>query len=491
MSLGGSLTDNTLSIAGPRGLDLQRISREWPEMGEAQRRRLVAPGEIGELEEEPTSERVLRGDPEWLALMEPLPSAVPVSFAPPEPPGRHAQRPLRRPAQPVGASSVWGGLRLRVGPAQVAVVVLLVAGGLLAGAWWTFRATPQEVTLVGDLSAPPSGPASGAAAGASPGTPSGPLGAAPAGGGGLPTSAAGASGSSAAGAAPAGQVVVDVSGEVRRPGIAVLPAGSRVIDALKAAGGARRGVDLTELNLARPLVEQDLNLTLLQPVDWGGGWSYAVVDSVRYRPAAGWPQLAGGATGLTRSELSGFGSEPAFWQAAALQPGDAAQTPAADIQVCSFDVFVNANRQVEVRWATSPAGAADAFRLLRSPLDDPSQVEIVTGDAAATSDPAATPGLFARVDPTADPHNCGGCGTTCPVPANATATCSGSTCGLSCNSGYGNCDNQAGNGCEVNLNTSAANCGACGSACRLANARRLAPRRFSPRAGKISARWRR
>jgi competence protein ComEA len=46
-----------------------------------------------------------------------------------------------------------------------------------------------------------------------------------------------------------------VAGKVRRPGIAVLAAGSRVVDALEAAGGARPGVDLTALNLARPLVD--------------------------------------------------------------------------------------------------------------------------------------------------------------------------------------------------------------------------------------------
>ena len=50
-------------------------------------------------------------------------------------------------------------------------------------------------------------------------------------------------------------VTVDVAGKVKRPGIAVLPPGSRVVDALDAAGGARRGVDLTSLNLARPLVD--------------------------------------------------------------------------------------------------------------------------------------------------------------------------------------------------------------------------------------------
>jgi competence protein ComEA len=50
-------------------------------------------------------------------------------------------------------------------------------------------------------------------------------------------------------------VTVDVAGKVRRPGIAVLDAGARVVDALKAAGGARPGVDLSGLNLARVLVD--------------------------------------------------------------------------------------------------------------------------------------------------------------------------------------------------------------------------------------------
>jgi competence protein ComEA len=46
-----------------------------------------------------------------------------------------------------------------------------------------------------------------------------------------------------------------VAGKVRHPGIAVLDAGARVVDALAAAGGARPGVDLTGLNLARALVD--------------------------------------------------------------------------------------------------------------------------------------------------------------------------------------------------------------------------------------------
>nr|WP_256094691.1 ComEA family DNA-binding protein [Streptomyces sp. EN27] len=52
-----------------------------------------------------------------------------------------------------------------------------------------------------------------------------------------------------------GEIVVDVSGEVHRPGVRRLPAGSRVEDALEAAGGVRAGTDVTGLNRARVLVD--------------------------------------------------------------------------------------------------------------------------------------------------------------------------------------------------------------------------------------------
>ncbi|HEX2306800.1 MAG TPA: ComEA family DNA-binding protein [Jatrophihabitantaceae bacterium] len=55
---------------------------------------------------------------------------------------------------------------------------------------------------------------------------------------------------------PSGQVVVvDVVGRVRHPGLVRLPAGSRVDDAVRAAGGAVPRTDLTGLNLARILVD--------------------------------------------------------------------------------------------------------------------------------------------------------------------------------------------------------------------------------------------
>jgi competence protein ComEA len=52
-----------------------------------------------------------------------------------------------------------------------------------------------------------------------------------------------------------GTVVVDVEGRVAHQGVETLPAGSRVYEAIQAAGGAAPGTDATGLDLARPLVD--------------------------------------------------------------------------------------------------------------------------------------------------------------------------------------------------------------------------------------------
>ena len=57
------------------------------------------------------------------------------------------------------------------------------------------------------------------------------------------------------GSSAAAGVVVDVVGRVRRPGVYRFAAGARVDDAVRSAGGALPGTDLTTLNLARVLVD--------------------------------------------------------------------------------------------------------------------------------------------------------------------------------------------------------------------------------------------
>ena len=54
--------------------------------------------------------------------------------------------------------------------------------------------------------------------------------------------------------APA-DLIINVAGKVRTPGVYQLPPGSRVIDAMKAAGDQLKGVDISVINLARTLVD--------------------------------------------------------------------------------------------------------------------------------------------------------------------------------------------------------------------------------------------
>lgn len=50
-----------------------------------------------------------------------------------------------------------------------------------------------------------------------------------------------------------GRIVVDVVGAVARPGLHELPAGSRIADAVEAAGGLAADADRVRINLAEPL----------------------------------------------------------------------------------------------------------------------------------------------------------------------------------------------------------------------------------------------
>jgi hypothetical protein len=74
-----------------------------------------------------------------------------------------------------------------------------------------------------------------------------------------------------------------------------------------------------------------------------------------------------------------------------------------------------------------------------------------------------------EVDTTSSAASCGACGSACNVP-NAAPACVGSACAVgACNLGFGDCNHVAADGCETLLTTSA-NCGGCGIACALPNA---------------------
>jgi len=64
---------------------------------------------------------------------------------------------------------------------------------------------------------------------------------------------------------------------------------------------------------------------------------------------------------------------------------------------------------------------------------------------------------------------CGGCGIACPTPANGAAFCTAGRCGITCGTGFGDCDAMAGNGCETTL-SSITNCNGCNVRCNFANA---------------------
>src|SRR5436190_2487428 len=127
------------------------------------------------------------------------------------------------PADPPSVAAdppVGGVLRSRLGAfdpgrrgVRALAVVAVVAVAVGAGVAWFARPRPEPVTARVETSTPATGSA---------------------------TSTAGN-----------GVIVVAVAGRVYRPGLVRLPTGSRVADAIEAAGGALPGTDLSFVNLAR------------------------------------------------------------------------------------------------------------------------------------------------------------------------------------------------------------------------------------------------
>ena len=139
-----------------------------------------------------------------------------------------AEIPREKPHEaPVIASRRIDAAHLRV------LITIAVAAGVLL-TWWLLSerprtSSPDPISLSAEATSPPGGSAS-------------------------------------TGAPASGELVVDVEGKVKHPGIVTLPAGSRVHEAIAKAGGVRGKVDTSTLNMARVLTDGEQILVGVEPV---------------------------------------------------------------------------------------------------------------------------------------------------------------------------------------------------------------------------------
>ena len=142
------------------------------------------------------------------------------------------------PAEPPAARAGGRSLRTRLDARALRALIALVVVAALAAGWMWWQGRPREVVLAPQPLAE-----------------------------GSPITAA----SGVALASATGDVVVHVAGDVHAPGVLTLPAGSRVGDAIEAAGGVTRPKAADSVNLARPLVDGEQILVGAQGVAQGGG----------------------------------------------------------------------------------------------------------------------------------------------------------------------------------------------------------------------------
>jgi competence protein ComEA len=86
------------------------------------------------------------------------------------------------------------------------------------------------------------------------------------------------------------QVTVDVAGAIKNPGVYTLPANSRVMDAIKAAGDKLKGADLSDINLAR-IIKDGEQIYIYPPGKTG--------SAMRISPQRAKAKISGPITGNT------------------------------------------------------------------------------------------------------------------------------------------------------------------------------------------------
>jgi len=193
----------------------------------------------------------------------------------------------------------------RVDPGRRGMIVLLLVAALAAVATafgvWRDRPEPRpvETSAVAALavSSEPAVPESSAP---------GPSGGAVSGDG--EAGAADQSGSEPPAGGSPGEIVVSVTGLVGQPGVVTLNSGSRVADAIAAAGGATADADLTGMNLAARLADGDSVVVGTAPSagDIASGVSGAVAGSA----AAAASAPAGGPIDLNTADEAALDTLP-------------------------------------------------------------------------------------------------------------------------------------------------------------------------------------
>lgn len=119
-------------------------------------------------------------------------------------------------------------MRRRLDPQHVKVLSTVLTAAAVFTVWWLLSARPQSTAGVEPLALTTSAPTT------------------------------------------APELVIDVEGKVNRPGIVTLPRGSRVVDAIKAAGGVKGKADTSALNMARKVEDGEQILVGLEPAAGAG-----------------------------------------------------------------------------------------------------------------------------------------------------------------------------------------------------------------------------